>query len=625
MSRRRALDNTVTVSLFPFLAVLLCTMGALVVVLVGMSHTARDAALRQPAKAAEPTLASATLVHAQQLDQVKQYAELLGQLRVKSQQSLRQDQQRLGDMEAHMRQLQDELRQLAIASAELDALGEEHYDDRQQAQREVTRLQKLIASTKQSIEELKSEQPGKKRSFALMPYEGPNGTLRRPMFIECRDGAIVLQPEGVQITEHDLRSPIGAGNALASAMRAARGHYIGQNPAEGQSRDTEPYPLVIVRPSGAGMFNRVQKAIQSADLDFGYELVEEDWDLQYPSPNPQLALVEQMAIDQARIRQEALAAAAPRAYGDPVYAVGGRFDTHGGGGSGPALAGFGTGPIDLDALQTGPYASDGAGNGIGGYGVASGGAGGPGDATAAHEHGASEPSADTLGGQGGPAAEGPMGLAEGAVQGTATQSSGTAMQNNQIGVGTSKHHSDPYQSTGFSTDQMPGMEPDASDVTLQFSPGQKSGSAGSPSPQTSSPQKQFDPETFKKMEDEWRRKHPRAVPVQRNIEVLIRRDQLAVISAESPTHGHLRTGKSIPVPGDTVLAMDEFANAVRDEVANWGIAGADLYWRPALLLRVAPGGEQRAADLQRLMAKSGLEVRVADAADRRKGGPRATR
>jgi hypothetical protein len=199
------------------------------------------------------------------------------------------------------------------------------------------------------------------------------------------------------------------------------------------------------------------------------------------------------------------------------------------------------------------------------------------------------------------------------------------MQNNQIGVGTSKHHSDPYQSTGFSTDQMPGMEPDASNVTLQSSPNTKAGSASTASPQTSSPQKQFDPETFKKMEDEWRRKHPRAVPVQRNIEVLIRRDQLAVISAESPTHGHLRTGKSIPVPGDTVLAMDEFANAVRDEVANWGIAGADLYWRPALLLRVAPGGEQRAADLQRLMAKSGLEVRVADAADRREGGTRATR
>ena len=49
------------------------------------------------------------------------------------------------------------------------------------------------------------------------------------------------------------------------------------------------------------MFGRVQRAIQSADLDFGYELVEEDWDLKYPVPDPQLALAEQMAIDQARL------------------------------------------------------------------------------------------------------------------------------------------------------------------------------------------------------------------------------------------------------------------------------------------------------------------------------------
>jgi hypothetical protein len=189
-----------------------------------------------------------------------------------------------------------------------------------------------------------------------------------------------------------------------------------------------------------------------------------------------------------------------------------------------------------------------------------------------------------------------------------------------------QQHNDPSQSSGSSSEQISGMEPNTSNVSVQLSSGQQSGGATAQAPRAGRAHKQFDPETFKKAEAEWRRKHPRAVPIQRNIDVLVRRDQLAVISAEGPKHGHFQTGKSIPLTGDTVLAMEELAEAVREEVANWGIAGADLYWRPALVLRVTPGGEQRAADVQRLMSKSGIEVRVAEALSHpQQGGSRATR
>jgi hypothetical protein len=86
-----------------------------------------------------------------------------------------------------------------------------------------------------------------------------------------------------------------------------------QDPAEGGGRDTEPYPLLVVRPQGLMMYDRARQAIESADFDFGFELVEEHWELKYPVADPQLAVIEQKAIDQARIRQRALAAAAPRA------------------------------------------------------------------------------------------------------------------------------------------------------------------------------------------------------------------------------------------------------------------------------------------------------------------------
>ena len=41
---------------------------------------------------------------------------------------------------------------------------------------------------------------------------------------------------------------------------------------------------------------------------------------------------------------------------------------------------------------------------------------------------------------------------------------------------------------------------------------------------------------------------------------------------------------------------------------TWGIAGRGLYWKPVLNLYVNPGGERRAAELEVLLERSGLEI-----------------
>ncbi len=311
MSRAKPVDNSATVSLFPFLAVLLCTMGALLVVLVAMTRSARTTALRRAEAQSQPPVVDIDLTAKKEIDDVNRFVSQIDQIKREALQKLHEDQQRMSHLEDHMRRLQDQLEKLRVATAELEALEGEHYDDREQAEREVERLQQLIASMREAIESLKQEQTTKKRSYALVPYEGPHGTTRRPIYLECRQGEIVLQPEGVRITRDDLRPPLGAGNPLASALRAARDHMIRLHPEEGQNGDTEPYPLIVVRPSGAAIYGIAQRAIHSSDFQFGYELVEEDWELKYPAADPQLALVEQRAIEQARIRQYALAAAAP--------------------------------------------------------------------------------------------------------------------------------------------------------------------------------------------------------------------------------------------------------------------------------------------------------------------------
>ena len=594
MSRAKPVDNSTAVSLFPFLAVLLCTMGALVVLLVAMSRSAREVARRQTAEAPQPAAVEPDPTVRHKLEQVRQYASLLAQFRSQSQQKLRQDQQRLSDLESHMRRLQEQLRSLAIAAAELDALEEEHYDDREQAEREVARLQQLIENMQSSIEALKQEQQSARRSYALVPYEGPNGTSRRPIYVECRNEELILQPEGVRITMDDLRPPLGAGNPLASALRAAREHYKRLNPTEGRTRDTEPYPLVVIRPSGAAAFGRVQRAIQSSDFEFGYELVEEDWDLKYPVADPQLALVEQQAIDQARIRQQALAAAAPRAYRHPGLAAAGRFEFEDAGsgesgslrrgdgftGSGKDEGAYGTPGVEDDVRGDTDRNQDAGRSGTTAGGVGDAGGDGPSAAAIAAD---TVPGTATNGGvEGGPSAE---------------PSSGSASQ--------------PAPAGGASQPAAAGVA--AAAVSEQSASSDGATSTAASASDQRDPHNGGDHDLARTRGQDWalQRKTSRAVPIRRTIQVVVRQDQLSVLADDVPPGARAAAGKTLPLKGDTVEAVDDFVKIVHEQIAGWGMAGDGLYWRPILALHVGPDGRRRAEDLARLLADSGLEVRPA--------------
>src|SRR5688572_23326954 len=275
MSRAKATDVSSPISLFPFIGVLLCTMGALLVVLIAVSPSGRAIASRQVTTQHKAAIVDDDPRAREQLEKVNQYVAQLNRVRSEAEAKLREGQLRLSHLESHMRRLEDQLRSLQLAAQEIVDLEQEHYDDREQAEREAERLQQLIAQMRATIDSLKQEQNTKKRSYALVPYEGPNGTFRRPIYVECRNDELILQPEGVRISVDDLRPPIGAGNPLAAALRAAREHLLEIHPEENQNRDTEPYPLLVVRPSGPAMFAPAQRAIKSGDFDFGYELVEE--------------------------------------------------------------------------------------------------------------------------------------------------------------------------------------------------------------------------------------------------------------------------------------------------------------------------------------------------------------
>ncbi len=210
---------------------------------------------------------------------------------------LHNERMRLTTVEDGMRKLRDQLQQVVKAAGDIEQADKSKDHDKQAVATFVDRLKSDLNATHQRLGKAIDEARNQPPAYAIVPYDGPNGTRRQPIYIECRSDAIVLQPEGIELTEHDFQGPKGPGNPLASAIRAARDYLAGGTaPAPGG----EPYPLLIVRSDGIEAFYLAKSALSSWASEYGYELIEADRKLAFQPPNPQLAQVEQAALADAR-------------------------------------------------------------------------------------------------------------------------------------------------------------------------------------------------------------------------------------------------------------------------------------------------------------------------------------
>lgn len=651
MSRARVHEVSSPISLFPFIGILLCTMGALLVILVAVSRSARDTATAEVE--AKQKAAPVDHVLVAKIDYVKGYVGKLTKVRSEAEKKLREQHQHLSNLEDHINRMHERMRSLQAAAKELDSLEREHYDDRSQAERETVRLNQLIQEAHESIASMQESAEKAPSSYAVVPYEGPNGTYRRPIYIECVKDGVILQPEGVVIAGQDLLPPYGAGNPLASTLRATRDHLIKLYPKEGQTRNLEPYPLLLVRSEGLIMYDRARQAIEAGDFDLGFELVEDNWKLKFPAPDPQLASRQQQALVQARARQEVLAAAAPRAYrdqlmddsqtgaddgdsGDTSFAAGGESGAAMQGGPGLGGSGGSRSPV---VGSSGSYAGGpGGGGSSGSYGsIGNRGAGSTassgGMSAGGGTGGSSNPSTEWHGGQGATSAGGmgtmsasaaPAGAAgtDAGGMGADGSSMGGGMGGNGNpgagGMGVTAGGSSPGSVGGLpmSTSDDPHAPPDPNaqrNVNMQF---------GAPPPDAANvaqddPRRgKMPPNLAESRGKDWalRQKAKTATPVRRTIRVVVQDDKLLILPDNATGSANAIQGKVVPLEGDTVQSMDGFVKQIREHIDNWGIAGNGLYWRPVILLSVAPQGQRRASDLERLLKNSGLELRTDETA-----------
>jgi hypothetical protein len=343
MSRRAR--NQTTVSLFPFLAVLLCAMGALLVLLVITTRQIRDDALREASvktlENAEPLPTAVESEPAYEWPDLEVALGLAEELErrllptppppallapkpvfVKREtdppppdlteelQQLRQQIQRASSQLADRRRAAEDIqKRRAALLAEIEKRekvlknGEQaiagFQTQQQQLSREVTALEQKSAEMTQELQRLQEEAAAiaehprtSPNVLKVVPYDGQQGTTRRPILIECSGNRIRFVPEGIELNERDLVGFSLNNNPLLAGVLAAEKYWMQRNQTEGKLE--RPYVLLIVRPDGIPAYYAARQLLKQYRQESGYELLTADQNLALPEvdPNAQQAIAQ---------------------------------------------------------------------------------------------------------------------------------------------------------------------------------------------------------------------------------------------------------------------------------------------------------------------------------------------
>ncbi|MEM8732797.1 MAG: hypothetical protein AAGG44_01150 [Planctomycetota bacterium] len=655
MSGGRRKRDDLSPSLFPFLAVLLCTMGSLVLILMLVVSGAQAEARQVTTRAIEEREEQEAI-----LEHAKDYfSEQLEDLTL----DLEKERIALTHFEEHILELTEELEALSRNSV-LAADREELDKNQSEVDERLSELEKQLAEALDTLASVPTDGDGDKPIFAVIPYDGPNGTHRRPIYIECDADGLVIQPEGVRLTIQDLEPPHGPGNPLDAALRAIRSEY---KPGNGAITETA-YPLLLVRPSGIRTYALARSAMSGWDDQFGYELLDEEMELTFP--DGQIGLQEKIvqAITLAKERQTALAMAMPKKYGWPnssplgTYGSGGNSSAGGGftpgnsayanrtsgqgvpgsngrggfengsnqgsapfefgGASGSQSSGIPEGMAGFSTPSEGNYGrTDAAGMGGSGYSdLAQGSPGqldpnggrgssslnadpysqtyqGPNDAGDAGGSYVGDSSNESVNRYGGSSQSGNSDLASQG-SGSGQQNGGQSPSNSSSGSGSGSAAGSPSGTSisgmqASSTDGRPQGE-QAGAPSLGMQAGQQQRAEGS------SP-------LARQRGSNWAldsRSRSRTAVV-RPIQLQCFEDRWLLL----PDSGDVRKASSIPYEGTPEQRADQLAKQIQQRVEDWGIALTGGYWRPVLIVEVAPKADWRFNQLKNLFEGSGLEIR----------------
>jgi len=343
---RRARQNT-SVSLFPFLAVLLCAMGALIVLLVITTRQIRDDALRvaekkrtdavakqedreevTPEKCPNWTIelgqatALPTRKHSQppaaplrapkpiyvrtegkpappdltaELSQLRSSLMRLQESDSGTSTDIKLIRNKTAALQAEISRRETILKNASSAMLDLEKRDQQVIEELNELQQKTLQLSQDLQSKRAENQKLANAPRNTPDVLKVVPYEGQSGTTRRPILIECTRGTIRFVPEGIELNERDLVGFSVSDNPLLSGVLAAEKHWMERDQNVGDIN--RPYVLIIVRPDGIPAYYGARQLLQSYKQRFGYELVDQDQKLAYPQIDPVAQNVIQVAVD----------------------------------------------------------------------------------------------------------------------------------------------------------------------------------------------------------------------------------------------------------------------------------------------------------------------------------------
>jgi len=290
MRRRR---QVLSVSTFPFLAVLLCAMGSLILLLLVIDRRAK-VVMRAKALEAVRQLESADKEEAaaraaewdkrrralhEQLQQQKQELDTqsasLEQQLADATHDLQAEQAQTPALE---KKLQAEQENLFREEQRLAFRSQEANQKMQQSnvtQAELARLTTELIKLEQTFEDLKALRQRQRQTYSLVPYRGRRGDNRRPIYLECAAASLIFHPDRLTLPTTD------SDGAILQEVE----HRINRQASSGAelSKTETPYLLLLVRPNGIKTYYRTLAALRNLQVDFGYEFVESDWILDFPA------------------------------------------------------------------------------------------------------------------------------------------------------------------------------------------------------------------------------------------------------------------------------------------------------------------------------------------------------
>lgn len=647
MSKRSRRGNDYAPSTFPFLAVLLCVIGALVLLLVINVTNSRASARTQ----VQSELTEAIEEAKERSDYLVSITEELQARRQQVGKQIELRRSELARAEDHIERLEKELLE---AQARLEKLGDMQESSELKAN-DPARIQELkdqIEAQKLRLAEAIAERKDQAPAFSIIPYEGANRTTRRPVYLECTAQGVVIQPEGVLVSIEDLGPPHGPGNPLDAALRVLRNAY--------QSRDAiygitiPPYPLLLVRPEGIATYALARSAMSGWDDQFGYELIDAQMKLAFPDGIPELKTDLVRALDVAKDRQRALVAALPARYSRNPFATKTEetWDSidaelpRGANRSEAIARGSQVGKDSrmeqdrrwemieqLPAGSLGRSDSNGSSSGLmpagkelgsGGSGVGSSvqadGSRAQEDRTGAERSG-SERSGSEESGSEGTQGGGSQG---GGTQGRGTQGGGSMSPTSGGARSSSNRFS---ASSSGSSGGSASLEQSPQDEQMQQAmqeqaikqqageslPGSRTSSAsanasaGELKKKTSGADSDLKPISLTAGKD-WAtsRMDNRSTPVSRPIRIIVLQDRWLMCSEGQDW----KYDAEISLEQGPQAASAELQESIRDRVESWGLSLPGGYWVPSLSVQAAGDAEQSLLRMQRLLEGSGVIIKV---------------